>query len=47
MTISKEEKFTERILQIYVAKHFTEGKQAENLFSVAEKAKKRFPVVCI
>jgi hypothetical protein len=47
MTISKEENFTERMLQIYtyVAKNCTEGKQAENLFNVAEKAKKRSPVV--
>jgi len=42
MTVSKEKNFTERLLQMYPAKHCTWDKQAEHLFSVAEKSKETF-----
>jgi hypothetical protein len=46
MTVSKGKNFTERLVQIRFAKHCRYGKRAEYLLGVAEKSKKRFPVVC-
>ena len=45
MIASKEQYFSERLVQLYFAKLCSSGKRAVHLFSVAEKAKKRFPVV--
>ena len=46
MTVSKENNFLERLVRICFAKYCSYGKRAEQLLSVAEKGKERFPVIC-
>jgi hypothetical protein len=47
MTVPKVNNYTERLVEICFVIQCSYVKRVEHLFSVTEKAKKRFRVVCI